>query len=179
MTQTRQDDTSEGTSHIVVMGVSGSGKTTIAHGVADRLGWEFAEADDFHPQRNIDKMSAGIPLDDDDRGPWLEDVAAWMAARAADGRSTVVACSALKRSYRDILRDGPPRVGFVHLDGPIAAIGERLSGRTGHFMPASLLQSQVDALEPLDAGEHGIQLDLRQTPDQLIAAAVDWIETAF
>jgi len=179
MTVEQRDGAPTQTRHIVVMGVSGCGKSTVAAGIADRLGWRLGEADDFHPQHNIDKMSAGIPLDDDDRRPWLEDIAAWMAAQAADGHSTVVACSALKRSYRDILRNGPLRVGFIHLHGPIAVIGERLSGRTGHFMPASLLQSQVDTLEPLDAGEHGIQLDLRQTPDELIAAAVDWIETAF
>ena len=178
MTVEQQDGVPAQTRHVVVMGVSGCGKSTVAAGIADRLGWELGEADDFHPQHNIDKMSAGIPLDDDDRRPWLEDLAAWMAARAADGHSTVVACSALKRSYRDILRGCPPGLGFIHLHGPVALIGERMSGRTGHFMPASLLQSQVDALEALDAGEHGIQLDLRQTPEELITAAVDWIETA-
>lgn len=168
-----------GTTHVVVMGVSGCGKSTVASGVAERFGWELGEADEFHPQSNIDKMSAGIPLDDDDRRPWLEDLAGWMAAKAEAGVSTVVACSALKTMYRDILRDGPPHLGLIHLHGPIEVVAERLANRKGHFMPPSLLQSQYDTLELLEPRELGIELDLRQTPEQLITAAAEWIGQTF
>lgn len=166
---------SDGTRHVVVMGVSGCGKSTVAAALAESFGWEMGEADSFHPQSNIEKMSAGIPLDDDDRRPWLEDIAAWMAEHAKAGRSTVVACSALRRMYRDILREGPPNLAVIHLDGPIEVVAERLAGRKGHFMPPSLLQSQYDTLEQLEPDELGIRIDLREPPDQLIATSQEWI----
>ncbi|GGL44638.1 gluconokinase [Phycicoccus endophyticus] len=163
------------TRHVVVMGVSGCGKSTVAEGISEALGLPFAEADRFHPESNIAKMSAGTPLTDADRRPWLADLAAWMAAQAREGQSTVMACSALRRSYRDILRSGPPQVQFVHLDGPSELISARMSARPDHFMPAALLQSQVATLEPLEPDEDGVVLDLRQDPDTLVDAAVRWL----
>ncbi|HEX5540282.1 MAG TPA: gluconokinase [Micromonospora sp.] len=160
------------TRHIVVMGVSGSGKTTVAKGISTATGLMFAEADEFHSEYNVAMMRSGVPLDDADRWPWLHDLAAWMAARAADGISTVLACSALKRSYRDVLRQGPPGVDFVHLDGAAAVIRQRLSERAGHYMPASLLDSQIAALEPLQPGESGLVLDVSLPPEELVSAAV-------
>lgn len=160
------------TRHVVVMGVSGSGKTTVAHGIAAATGLLFAEADDFHSRSNVDKMSAGIPLDDDDRWPWLHDLAAWMADRAAEGRSTVIACSALKRAYRDVLADGPPTLDFVHLDGSAEVIRERMTARSGHYMPSSLLDSQIATLEPLQSDESGIALDVSLPPEELVTRAV-------
>lgn len=161
-----------GTRHVVVMGVSGSGKTTVAHGIAAATGLLFAEADDFHSRANVDKMSAGTPLDDADRWPWLHDLAAWMGERAAEGRSTVIACSALKRAYRDVLAAGPPSLDFVHLDGPAEVIRDRIAGRTGHYMPASLLDSQIATLEPLQPDESGIVLDVSLPPEVLVVQAV-------
>jgi len=157
------------------MGVSGSGKTTVAHGIRDALGLVFAEADEFHSDANIAKMKNGIPLTDEDRWPWLEKLSGWMAEQAAQGRDTVIACSALRRSYRDVLRSGVPDVEFVHLDGPADVIRERLSGRRGHYMPASLLESQVETLEPLQADETGVVLDLREPADRLVDQAVEWL----
>jgi len=136
--------------HVVVMGVSGCGKSTVARDLAGTVGLRFADADDFHPPGNVAKMRAGTPLDDTDRVPWLHALAAWTAARAAEGEPTVLACSALTRAHRDVLREGgPSTVSFVHLDGPPEVVAQRLADRTGHFMPASLLASQVKTLEPL------------------------------
>lgn len=160
------------TRHIVVMGVSGSGKTTVARGISRLTGLTFAEADAFHPARNVARMRSGRPLDDADRWPWLRELASWMAARSADGVSTVLACSALKRSYRDVLRQGPPSLTFVHLDGPAEMIRERISRREGHFMPASLLESQFAALEPPQPDEASLVLDVSAAPDALVSAAV-------
>lgn len=168
--------TSGPTTHVVVMGVSGSGKSTIAKGVADALGYHFVEADEFHSEGNIAKMESGTPLTDEDRWPWLRALSTWMGEQADAGRSTVITCSALRRSYRDVLREGPPSVNFLHLAGPAEVIRERMSDREGHFMPASLLQSQFDTLEPLDADESGIVLDLRRPPDELIAESVAWLD---
>ena len=163
------------TLHVVVMGVSGCGKSTVAEGISAAMGLPFAEADRFHPAGNVEKMRAGIPLTDEDRWPWLSELAAWMADRAAEGRSTVMACSALRRAHRDVLRSGPPQVHFVHLDGPAEVVVARMSTRAGHFMPASLLTSQVATLEPLEADEEGVVLDLRHDPDTLVAQAVAWL----
>ena len=162
------------TTHLVVMGVSGSGKTTVAEGVVERTGWVFAEADAFHPQANIDKMASGTPLTDEDRWPWLRHLGAWMAEHGAKGEDTVITCSALKRVYRDVLREevatlgSGHRVVFAHLDGSAEVIAARLEGRQGHFMPASLLQSQIDTLEVLDADEDGVVLDLTASPEELV-----------
>lgn len=144
---------------LVVMGVAGSGKTTVARALADRLGVDLVEGDDLHPPANVAKMRAGTPLDDEDRRPWLMALARVIGDAEAAGRSTVVTCSALRRSYRDLLREGHPSVRFVHLAVPVEELQERLDRRTGHFMPASLLASQVLALEPLQADEPGVVVD--------------------
>jgi len=158
------------------MGVSGSGKSTIAEGVAQRTGWTFAEADEFHPQSNIAKMEAGSPLTDEDRWPWLEALGEWMREQSARGVSTVITCSALRRTYRDVLGRGLDSLDFIHLDGPVEVIRERMGSRKGHFMPPELLQSQLDTLEALGSNENGVVLDIRRTPQQLVDEAVNWLE---
>jgi gluconokinase len=145
-----------GPTAVVVMGVSGSGKTTIAESLAERLGWEFTEGDSHHPPANVEKMRAGIPLDDDDRAPWLDQLAGWIAEREEAGKSVVLTCSALKRRYRDRLREGNDSVWFVHVDVPKDELARRMAARTGHYMPASLLDSQLAALEPLGVDEPGV-----------------------
>ncbi|USQ75919.1 gluconokinase [Ornithinimicrobium cryptoxanthini] len=159
--------------HVVVMGVSGSGKSTIAALVAERVGWTFADADSFHPPANIDKMRAGIPLTDADRRPWLLALAEWMAEQGRQGHSTVLACSALMRSYRDLL-SGRTEVAFIHLHGPAELIEARMRARD-HFMPPSLLTSQFAILEELQEDELGVALDLALSPEELVDAAVDWM----
>jgi gluconokinase len=154
--------------HLVVMGVAGSGKTTVATLLARYLGTEYAEADQFHPQANIDKMSSGTPLTDEDRWPWLEAIRDWLSAEAQAGRSGVVTCSALKRSYRDLLRTADGRVLFVHLDGSPELLAERMQHRSGHFMPTSLLPSQLATLEPLSDDEPGFTLDVAAPPELLV-----------
>ncbi|WP_200214687.1 gluconokinase [Micromonospora coerulea] len=161
------------TRHVVVMGVSGAGKTTVARGISELTGLRFAEADEFHSAANVARMRSGVPLDDDARWPWLRDLAAWMAARHAEGVSTVLACSALKRSYRDVLREGPPDVEFVHLAGAAELIRDRMSRRAGHYMPASLLDSQRAILEHLGPDESGVVLEITLPPEELVTAAVD------
>ena len=169
---------SRGHCHVVVMGVSGTGKTTIGQALAEEFGLRLAEGDAFHPQANIDKMSAGNPLDDDDRRPWLEALAAWTAEQHAQGVSTVVACSALKHSYRDILRSGVPGEPtlFVHLTGTPAVLRDRMAKRQ-HFMPASLLDSQLATLEPLGEGEDGVEIDNDPPVAEVTAAAVGWLRS--
>ncbi|WP_337060443.1 gluconokinase [Kineococcus sp. G2] len=154
---------------LVVMGVSGSGKTTVARGVADERGWEFAEGDDFHPRANVDKMRDGTPLDDEDRWPWLRGIAAWIGEREAAGRSVVVTCSALKRSYRELLADGHPSVRFCQLVVPEEVLAERLAHRQGHYMPASLLRSQLDTLQDLQPDEPGFQVCVEGGPAAVLA----------
>jgi gluconokinase len=151
---------------IVVMGVSGSGKSTVGAALAQRLRVPFADADDFHPPANIAKMTAGHPLDDDDRRPWLESVGEWLAEHEQGGG--VMSASALKRRYRDQLRSHAPRVEFVHLDGRPEVIARRQASRPGHFMPASLLASQFATLEPLDPDEHGVAIDVDQSIDDIV-----------
>ena len=150
---------------IVVMGVSGSGKSTVGAALAQRLRVPFADADDFHPPANIEKMSAGQPLDDDDRYPWLEAIGQWLADHPAGG---VMSCSALKRRYRDQLREHCPDVEFLHLSGTAEVIGARQASRPGHFMPASLLTSQFQTLEPLQADEAGHVIDVDRNIDSII-----------
>ncbi|MFY0409263.1 gluconokinase [Solicola sp. PLA-1-18] len=153
---------------VVVMGISGTGKTTVGELVAQRLGLEYSDADVFHPQANIDKMSAGTPLTDEDRWPWLEAIGAWLAERDATGG--VVSCSALRRAYRDVLTGAAPRARFLHLDGDIELIRERVAHRSGHFMPVSLLESQKDTLVPLGDDEPGLRVDVADSPDQIADA---------
>ncbi|MGV9361382.1 gluconokinase [Amycolatopsis sp. NPDC003731] len=155
---------------IVVMGVSGSGKTTIGTALAEALGVEYAEADTFHPKANIDKMTAGTPLTDEDRAPWLEAIAGWIREHQATGG--VVTSSALKRRYRDVLRTGGD-VWFAHLQVDRAQLAERMKTRKGHFMPVSLLDSQLADLEPLQPDEAGVVLDnSRGTPEEITEAAL-------
>ena len=161
--------------HVVFMGVSGSGKTTVAERVARELGLPFAEADAFHPRSNIDKMAAGTPLTDDDRRPWLRELSAWIAAHERQGRSTVMACSALKRSYRDLLREGAAKVYFLHMHGPEEVIRERIAVREGHFMPPALLRSQLEALQPLERDEEGREFDVRGDVDALVRDSLAYV----
>lgn len=145
--------------HLVVMGVSGTGKSTVAQALRERLGWEFAEGDDYHPQTNVDKMASGRPLVDEDRWPWLGILAGWTRERDEAGQPTILTCSALRRAYRDLLRAGGPGTYFVHLTGDKGMLLERMETRE-HFMPSSLLESQLDTLEPLDPDERGVVVDV-------------------
>jgi len=154
--------------HLVIMGVAGSGKTTVATMLAERTHRPYAEADEFHPAANIDKMSAGTPLTDEDRWPWLRAMRDWLDHQAAEGDSAVVTCSALKRTYRDLLRTAHGRVRFVHLTGSPELLAERMTQRSGHFMPASLLPSQLATLEPLGDDEDGITLDVGTPAEELV-----------
>ncbi len=153
---------------IVVMGVSGSGKSTVAAGLVHRLGWDFAEGDDFHPRANVEKMRAGHPLDDEDRWPWLRTLAAWIGEHEQAGRSAVVTCSALRRAYRDLLRDGHPSVWFAHVAADTQLIRERIERRTGHYMPAALLESQLATLEPLQPDEPGVRVSVARAADEVV-----------
>jgi gluconokinase len=158
-------------SRVVVMGVTGCGKSTVGAALAARLGVPYADGDGFHNAANVAKMSAGVPLDDEDRWPWLRAIGAWLAAR--DG---VVSCSALKRAYRDVLREQAPDTFFVHLHGDRDTVRRRVAGRAAHFMPASLVDSQFAALEPLGADEHGVTLDLAAPVDDLADAALSTLD---
>lgn len=166
-------DTAAQPQFVIVMGVSGSGKTTLAEGIADAMGWTYVEGDDFHPQSNVDKMAAGTPLTDEDRWPWLRSIGTWIDEHEKDGRSAVITCSALKKSYRDLLREGRPNVRFCHVDPPEEVLRERLSHREGHYMPASLLPSQLATLEPLQPGEPGVVVHPDGNPDQVLAETLD------
>ena len=156
---------------VIVAGVSGSGKTTVGALLAGRLGWRFADADDFHPAANVAKMRAGIPLTDADRGPWMRAIGAWMDERIARGEDAVVGCSALKRSYRDLLLAGRPGAQMVFLAPDREVLARRLAARHGHFFPEQLLNSQFDALEPPAPDERVLTVVPADTP----AATVDSI----
>jgi gluconokinase len=152
---------------VVVMGVAGSGKTTVGAALAERLRLDYADADVFHDKANVAKMAAGQPLDDDDRLPWLQAIGQWLAAREQTGG--VASCSALRRRYRDVLRTAAPRVKFLHLDGDPHVVSDRVAARLDHFMPASLVGSQLETLERLQTDETGSRLDLSATVDDIVA----------
>jgi gluconokinase len=151
---------------VVVMGVAGSGKTTVGHALAERLGVDFADADDFHSEASIAKMASGHPLDDDDRAPWLVAIGGWLADH--DEKGGVVGCSALRRRYRDVLRAAAPRLQLLHLVGDPAVLAQRIADRPGHFMPASLITSQLETLEPLEGDELGRAADLTTPVDDIV-----------
>ena len=164
--------------HLVLMGVSGCGKTTAALNLHNALGWPVAEADDFHPGANIDKMSRGVALTDEDRWPWLKSMRDWMSERATEDVKTIVTCSALKRSYRDLLSGAQGRVFFIHLLAQPDELQERMAHREGHFMPPSLLPSQFAALEPLSDDEDGVTVVSRATPEETFEAILAALEHA-
>lgn len=157
-----------GAGRIVVMGVSGCGKSTVGELLGQRIASKFLDGDSLHPQANIAKMSAGIPLDDADREPWLSEI----------GKRLVIACSALKRKYRDHIRAQAPDTVFIHLSGSFELLSQRMAERTGHFMPVDLLKSQFDALDELQADERGVVLDISASPQQLVNDAADWLGNA-
>jgi gluconokinase len=158
---------------LVVMGVAGCGKSTVGDALAARLGWRYAEGDDFHPQANVDKMRAGKPLDDADRRPWLSAIADWMDGQAGARRPGVIACSALKRRYRDFLREGRPQVWFLYLRVPREVLQRRLRDRHHDYMPASLLDSQLATLEePMRDEPRCITLDAADGVPATLEAAL-------
>jgi carbohydrate kinase (thermoresistant glucokinase family) len=163
---------------LVLMGVSGVGKSTIARELSARLGWTFEEGDSLHPEANVAKMHAGIPLTDADRRPWLESVAAWIDAQRARKQPGIITCSALKRSYRDIIIGNRPEVRLVYLRGGHDLIAERLAGRSGHFMPPSLLQSQIDTLEEPAAAEDPLTVEIGPSAGQVAEEIIRLLGTS-
>jgi gluconokinase len=158
---------------LVVMGVSGCGKSTVAALLSGWLGWPFEEGDALHPQANVEKMAAGHPLTDEDRWPWLEKVAEWVEERLAVGQNGIVSCSALKRSYRDLLNRRGSGIIFVYLAGDEPTIAARLAVRHGHFMPATLLANQFAALEEPGSDEPAMRVDIGPAPDVIARQIVD------
>ena len=148
------------------MGVAGAGKTTVGRRLAERLGWEFGDGDDFHPAANVAKMRSGQPLNDEDRRPWLLSIQSHLRATQARGESCVIACSALKDAHRQLLLQGEPWVRFIHLHGSRELLAERISARKGHFMPASLLDTQMATLEPPD---DALRVDVAPGPDEIVS----------
>ncbi|WP_308471330.1 gluconokinase [Pseudoclavibacter sp. AY1F1] len=163
---------------MIVMGVQGTGKTTIGSALAERLDVTFIDSDDLHPPANKAKMAAGTPLEDEDRVPWLKVVGATIAANAAEGRTTVVACSALKRWYRELLRSSVPELRFVHLAGGRDLVASRLATRNHEFMPTTLLDSQFEVLEPLAPWEAGVVIPVVGTPADIVNAVVEYLDGA-
>ncbi|SKB10152.1 gluconokinase [Aeromicrobium choanae] len=159
---------------VVVMGISGVGKSAVGHAVADDSGVPYADGDDYHPKANIEKMSAGHALTDEDRWPWLDLIGGWLAEHDAGGG--VISCSALRRVYRDVLIRHAPRTVFLHLVGDHQLILSRMQGRD-HFMPVSLLESQEATLEPLEADENGVVFDVTETPERIATAFLLWLRT--
>jgi gluconokinase len=164
--------------HVVVMGVSATGKSAVGEPVAEELGCEFIEGDSLHPRSNIEKMTKGIPLTDEDRWPWLQAIAEMIAVKDSEGTSTVVTCSALRRSYRKVLQDAAPTF-FLHLDAPFEVLEGRMGKRTRHFMPTALLRSQFDTLEPLGADEPGAVVDVSPPLDEVIEEAVNAVRVHY
>jgi gluconokinase len=157
---------------LIVMGVSGAGKSALAQALSGALGWPFQEGDALHPAANVRKMHAGIALTDEDRAPWLAAIKAWIDARLAAGENGLVTCSALKRAYRDTLIDGRKTVRTLYLEADAGILRDRLVHRTGHFMPPSLLESQLQTLEEPQADEHPIVVHMEGTPEQNCMAAL-------
>jgi carbohydrate kinase (thermoresistant glucokinase family) len=168
----------EGPPILVVMGVSGAGKTTIGLELAARLGWPFEEGDALHPASNVAKMHAGIALTDADRQPWLEAVAAWIDGQRAKKQPGIITCSALKRSYRQIIIGNRPEVQLAYLRGRPALLAERLSDRRGHFMPPSLLQSQLDTLEAPGDDEHPLVVDIGPPASEIAKRIIGLLDTS-
>lgn len=152
------------------MGVSGVGKSSVAAALHRSIGWPVAEGDDFHPEANVAKMRSGVALGDDDRRPWLAAIATWIGAQEAAARDSIVTCSALKVAYREALLQGHPSIWFAHLTAPRDVIASRLDQRVGHFMPPSLMASQLDQLEPLRAGEPGADVAATGSAEATAAA---------
>ena len=163
---------------LVLMGVSGCGKSTTGARLSKLLGWPFRDADSFHPQANIDKMSKGLPLTDEDRQPWLAAIAQWIDERLAAGECGIVACSALKRAYRRIIVGERAGVRLVYLKGNMELIGDRLSRRRNHFMPAALLRSQFDALEEPQGDERALSVPISLSPRRVVEAIVQELQLA-
>lgn len=161
---------------LVVMGVSGSGKTTVGRLLAETLQWEFGDADSFHPPANVAKMKAGIPLTDEDRWPWLRAIAAWIDKQRSAGACGVVGCSALKRRYRDILIGERKDVRLVYLKGSEELIAHRMAARHGHFMPPSLLASQFAALEEPGPDERPLTVSIEPPPPEIVAQILSLLE---
>ncbi|MFT8711097.1 gluconokinase [Komagataeibacter rhaeticus] len=165
---------------LVIMGVSGCGKTTLAEGLHNLLGWPYQEGDLLHPRANVEKMAAGIPLTDADRLPWLELCRKWLHERVVSGQGGILTCSALRRSYRDLLRaDGNDGIVFVYLEIPEDVLSDRLKRRRGHYMPPSLLPSQLATLEVPTADEHPVVVHLEATPADLIAETLGLLKQKF
>jgi gluconokinase len=152
----------------VVMGITGSGKTTVGAALAHALGVDFVEGDDYHPPENVRRMASGIPLTDDDRAGWLRALATRIREAKDAGAGLVLTCSALKRSYRDVLRAAAPELQFVFLTGARALVAERLAGRRGHFMPPSLLESQLATLEEPESDEQALTFDIRESTQEIV-----------
>ena len=161
---------------LLLMGVSGAGKTTTGKRLAKTLGWTFRDADEFHPPENITKMTAGQPLTDDDRWPWLDAIGVWMDSKRIEGGRAIVTCSALRRIYRERLLTGRPEVRLVFLKGSKALIADRLSRRSGHFMPPALLDSQFSTQEEPRRDERAIVVDVSMPPSQVVANIVRYVE---
>jgi gluconokinase len=157
---------------VIVMGVSGVGKSTVAKGLSTLTGWTYAEGDAFHSEANVAKMASGHPLTDDDRWPWLRAIGAWMDGRIAAHEPSVVTCSALRRAYRDVLREGRPQVFFLHLVAGEGLVADRMGHRSDHYMPTSLLRSQYDTLEPLEPDEPGVDVPVDDAAPVVLRRAV-------
>jgi gluconokinase len=168
--------TDSGPPIVIVMGVAGSGKTIVGALLSGKLGWTYAEADTFHPAANVAKMAAGHPLDDADRLPWLEAIGTWIDERHAADEPGIVSCSGLKRSYRDLLRDGRPEVRVVFLDGSREVIHQRLVARHGHYMKPEMLDSQFADLEPPTSDEHVLSISVENTPADIVDTIIRELE---
>ncbi|MGP5728883.1 gluconokinase [Corynebacterium casei] len=158
--------------YVVLMGVSGSGKSSVGEKLSPLVGLPYRDGDDMHPQSNIDKMESGTPLNDEDRMPWLKNIGQELAASGG----LMIGCSALKRSYRDLIRSYCPEAVFVHLAGDFELLSERMNSRTGHFMPASLLKSQFETLQQLEPDEKGVVIDIEPSVGEVAQQAANYLE---